>query len=59
LIYRIVIETGDRRTLREISAADPAGVWRIHPIRITADGRSCAYSYARRLSDLYVFEGLR
>jgi Tol biopolymer transport system component len=58
-IYRIVIETGDRRTLREISAADPAGVWRIHPIRITADGRSCAYSYARRLSDLYVFEGLR
>ncbi|HEY6146167.1 MAG TPA: hypothetical protein VIZ69_00655, partial [Thermoanaerobaculia bacterium] len=57
-IYRVEIQTGETQVWRELSLADPAGIWRIHPVRITPDGRSYAFSYARRLSDLYVFEGL-
>jgi len=58
-IYRVEIATGESQVWREMNLADPAGIWRIHPVRITSDGRSYAFSYSRRLSDLYVFEGLR
>jgi eukaryotic-like serine/threonine-protein kinase len=58
-IYRIEIGTGKREVWKEVMPADPAGNWRIHPVRVAPDGRSYAYSYSRRLSDLYVFEGLK
>jgi hypothetical protein len=39
--------------------SDPAGVERIGPILLTADGTSCVFGYHRILSDLYLVEGLR
>ena len=58
-IYRIEIATGAKKVWRQLAPADPAGIWRIHPVRISPDGGSYAYSYSLILSDLYVFEGLR
>jgi len=58
-IYRIDHATGEQRVLRELLPADPAGIWRIHPVRITPDGNSYAYTYTRRVGDLYVFDGLK
>jgi hypothetical protein len=44
---------------RRLQPADPAGVWRIHPVSVTPDGRTWAYSASRWLGDLYVYSGLR
>jgi WD40 repeat protein len=58
-IYRLDLTTGELKVLREILPADPAGIWRVHPVRITRDGSSYAYTYTRRVGDLYVFDGLK
>jgi tRNA A-37 threonylcarbamoyl transferase component Bud32/WD40 repeat protein len=58
-IYRLDLATGEAKVLREMLPADPAGIWRIHPIRITPDGSSYAYTYTRRVGALYVFDGLK
>ena len=38
---------------------DPAGVTAVLNVRMTADGKSYAYSFDRELSDLFVVEGVR
>ncbi len=58
-IYRLDLATGELKVVRELLPADPAGIWRIHPVRITPDGGSYAYTYAHRVGDLYVFDGLK
>ncbi len=58
-VYRIDVETGEQQAWKQIAPADPAGVSRIHPVKVTPDGKSYAYSYIRGLSDLYVFDGLK
>ena len=58
-VYRLDLVTGKATVHREMLPADPAGIWRIHPVRVTPDGSSYAYTYARRLGDLYVFDGLK
>jgi hypothetical protein len=58
-IYRLDLATGESKVVRELLPADPSGVWRIHPVRITPDGGSYAYTYTRRIGDLYVFDGLK
>ncbi len=58
-IYRLDVATGELGFLREMLPADPAGIWRIHPVRVTPDGESYAYTYTREVGDLYVFNGLK
>jgi Tol biopolymer transport system component len=58
-VYRTEIKTGTSTVWKELIPADPAGIWRVNPVRVTPDGRSYAYTYVRQLSDLYVYEGLR
>jgi Tol biopolymer transport system component len=58
-IYRLDLATGEVRVVRELLPADPAGIWRIHPVRITPDGSSYAYTYSHRVGSLYVFDGLK
>ena len=51
--------TGSREPVVEMRTSDPAGaLGPLSPV-ITPDGRHYAFVYARRLSDLYVVEGLR
>jgi len=58
-LVRIDVGTGARETLREIVPPDPAGVATITWMKMTPDARSYVYNYTRRLSTLYLVEGLR
>ncbi|HEX7551230.1 MAG TPA: hypothetical protein VF579_11725, partial [Candidatus Methylomirabilis sp.] len=51
--------TGARRPFLQITPSDPAGVWGISNLTITPSGSAYAYSVVRKLSDLYLIEGLR
>ena len=57
-IYRIDLDTGHVTLLRRLMPPNPAGVWRISPVLVSADGSYYAYSASRWMSDLYLFEGL-
>ncbi|PYQ00533.1 MAG: hypothetical protein DMF82_21895, partial [Acidobacteria bacterium] len=57
-IYRHEIPSGRRQLWKEITPADPAGVWLIEPI-FTPDGGAYVYTIHRTLSSLYLVEGLR
>jgi dipeptidyl aminopeptidase/acylaminoacyl peptidase len=58
-VQTLDLASGKLELWRELTLEDLAGVIRIHPIKVTPDGRSWAYSYARVLSDLYLVEGLK
>ncbi len=58
-IYRLDISSGRKELWKEILPSDPAGLYDIPRILLTADGKSYAYSYARLLSELYLVEGLK
>ena len=58
-IYRVEAATGRQQVWKEITPADPAGVTEIYSAQIAADDRSYFYTYVRRLSDLYLIEGLK
>ena len=45
--------------MRELMPPDSAGVQNIGPIRVTPDGKTYVYGFQRRLSDLYLVEGLK
>jgi hypothetical protein len=53
------LATGRVEVARRLNPPDPTGLWRVHPIVVTPDGRHWAYSTARWLGDLYVYSGLR
>jgi len=44
---------------KKLTLEDLAGIVRIGPVRVAADGRAWAYTYIRVLSNLYVVDGLR
>ncbi|HEX6084762.1 MAG TPA: protein kinase [Thermoanaerobaculia bacterium] len=58
-VHRVTLATGQRELWRELSAADPAGVYKIAPVTITPDGNAYAYTAMRVLSELYLTEGVR
>jgi dipeptidyl aminopeptidase/acylaminoacyl peptidase/predicted Ser/Thr protein kinase len=58
-IMRLDVTTGQRAPWKELMPLDNAGVQNIGPIRITPDGKSYVYGFQRRLSDLYLVEGLK
>ena len=57
-VYKIHLATGERTLSGELSPADPAGVFDVDKLFMTADGSAYVYSYRRFLSDLKVVEGL-
>jgi WD40 repeat protein len=58
-VTRLDIETGSRKPLIELMPGDPTGVTFIRPPHFTGDGASYAYSFSRRLSELYLVKGLK
>ncbi len=58
-ISRIDSATGKRTTWKQLALRDPTGVDTIQTVAITPDEKSFVYSYRRRLSDLYLVEGLK
>jgi hypothetical protein len=51
--------TGQRRTILQINPTDTAGVMGMEILKITPDGKAYAYGLVRKLSDLYLVEGLK
>jgi hypothetical protein len=58
-VFRVEIETGKATLWKEIQFADPAGVTSIYALQISRDEKSYFYTVQRKMSDLYVVEGLR
>jgi Tol biopolymer transport system component len=57
-VNRVTLATGQRDLARELTASDPAGVYKIAPVAITPDGSAYAYTALRVLSELYLTEGV-
>ena len=58
-VLRVDIETGKRQLWKTITPAEPSGADYIIPLLITVDEKSYAYGFNRRLTNLYVVEGLK
>ncbi len=59
-VYRFDLTTGRKVLLKEILPADTAGIfYRQASIRMTPDGKGYVYTISRRLSDLFLVEGLK
>ena len=58
-VQRLDLATGRVEPWKELTLEDRAGIVRISPVQVAADGRSWAYGYVRVLSNLYVVEGLK
>ena len=56
--HRVEIETGKRTLWKEVRIPDRTGFQLYRPL-ITPSGESYAYTWYRRLDDLYLVEGLR
>jgi dipeptidyl aminopeptidase/acylaminoacyl peptidase len=56
-LTKIELATGRRTPIRTLAPADPAGLVNVSGVRVTPDGKAYAYTYDRRLSDLYLVEG--
>jgi hypothetical protein len=58
-VSRLDIATGNRELWKELLPADASGVTEVTSPLPTPDGKYYVYTYIRRLSDLYVAEGLK
>ncbi len=59
LVYRLDLATGKRETVVALAPGDSAGVTSVYNVRMAADGKCYAYSFARDLSDLFLVEGVQ
>jgi hypothetical protein len=57
-IHRVALDNGERTTVREIMPVNSIGLAGITSLAMTPDASFIAYNYQRRLSDLYLIEGL-
>lgn len=58
-VLRLDLTTGRAVPMLEIHPPDPSGVMRINGIAVATGTGAYAYSLSRKLSDLYLVEGLR
>jgi dipeptidyl aminopeptidase/acylaminoacyl peptidase len=58
-VIRIDLANGSREPWHEFTTSDSAGVYRISPVLVSADGTTAVYNVLRSLADLYVAEGLQ
>ena len=58
-VARTDLDSGKVTRFADIRPTDGTGAWRIHPVRVTPDGRVIAYSVAREMSHLYRYKGLK
>jgi hypothetical protein len=59
LVYRLDLATGKRELVNTLAPSDSAGVTSVLNVRMTADGKTYAYSFLREMSDLFLVEGAR
>jgi hypothetical protein len=57
-IYRIDLESGERQLWTDLAPPDPAGIFKVDRVQLSADGMFQIYSNRRSLSNLIIIEGL-
>lgn len=57
-VMRADISTGTLTPWLELAPLDRAGLWRVHPVRVSAQG-AYAYTTTQHLSDLYLITNLK
>jgi dipeptidyl aminopeptidase/acylaminoacyl peptidase len=57
-IYKVDVNTGGQSAWKNILPSDRAGLMAFISFRVTRDGQTHAYTWARALSSLYVADGL-
>ena len=58
-ITRVDLASGARKQVLAFSPPDPAGHIQIRRACVTPDARAFAFSYEKKLSELYLVEGLK
>ncbi len=58
-IYRLDLDTGERKMWRELMPPDPIGIYRIARVLLSEDAQAYVYTYYMQLLDLHVIEGVR
>jgi hypothetical protein len=58
-VYRLDLAAGKKQLWKELAPADRSGLGDTLMVRLSADGRSYAYSYERCQDDLYLVQGLK
>jgi dipeptidyl aminopeptidase/acylaminoacyl peptidase len=58
-IFRLDFAARRKEVWKKLAPSDPAGVGAVRVIRVSADGRSYAYSYYQALDGLFLVEGLK
>ena len=58
-VFRFDLSTGRKELWATLIPSDRAGVNLILTVRITPDGKTCAYSYGQVLSELDLVDGLK
>ncbi|HXJ86081.1 MAG TPA: protein kinase [Candidatus Binatia bacterium] len=58
-LYRLNLSSGKREQIRTLAPSDADGVTAVLNVRMTADGKTYAYSYDRELSELFVVAGVK
>jgi eukaryotic-like serine/threonine-protein kinase len=58
-VYRVEVSSGRREIWKEFTPRDLSGLIDFYAGAITPDGKNVVFSYERKLSDLYLVEGLK
>ena len=58
-VERVDLVTGRRSRVLTVAPADPVGIPGIQAIQLAPDGGAYVYNVTRKLSELYLIEGLR
>ena len=58
-IFRLDPASGKKELVKEFMPADPGGLTGISSVTMSADAKTFAFNYRRRISELFVVEGLR
>ena len=58
-VYRLDLSTGRKQLWKELMPSDPAGVTDVYAVHLAADASWYFYTYSRKLSDLYLVDGLK
>ncbi len=58
-VYRLDLNSGRRQQIAMLAPSDVAGVTAVLNVRMTADGKTYAYSFYRELSDLFLVAGAK
>ncbi|MFN7964064.1 MAG: protein kinase [Acidobacteriota bacterium] len=58
-VFRLDLETGTKLLVKEFMPADPGGITGMSSVTMTADATVFAFNYRRRLSELFLVDGLK